>query len=152
MIDGVVFKELRTFTDDRGYFRETLRVTDEFFREGFGQCSHSMMFNGVAKAWHLHRKQIDWWYVVSGVLRVGLCDLREGSATFRKSMDFLMGEHQPAQVLKIPPGIAHGCKVIQGPAHLVYVTSRVYDPQDELRLPHDDPGIGFDWLKGPDIK
>ena len=152
MISGVVFKDLRTFTDERGYFREILRVTDDVFPEGFGQCSHSMMFDGVAKAWHLHRKQTDWWYVVSGVLRVGLCDLREGSPTFRKTMDFLMGDHQPAQLLKIPPGIAHGCKAIQGPAHLVYVTSHVYDPQDELRIPHDDPEIGFDWLKGPDIK
>ena len=67
-------------------------------------------------------------------------------------MDFLMGDHQPAQVLKIPPGIAHGCQVVQGPAHLFYVTSHVYDPKDELRIPHDDPEIGFDWLKGPDIK
>ena len=83
--------------------REILRVTDDVFTEGFGQCSHSMMFDGVAKAWHLHRKQTDWWYVVGGVLRVGLCDLREGSPTFRKTMDFLMGDHQPAQVLKIPP-------------------------------------------------
>jgi dTDP-4-dehydrorhamnose 3,5-epimerase-like enzyme len=34
----------------------------------------------------------------------------------------------------------------------MYVTSHIYNPQDELRISHDDPAIGFDWLKGPEIK
>jgi len=152
MIDGIVIKELTTHADDRGFFREIIRVSDDFFSEGFGQWSHSLMFAEVIKAWHFHHLQTDWWYVVSGVLRVGLCDLRPDSPTFRKTMDFRMGDHQPARVLKIPPGIAHGCKTIQGPVHLLYMTSRLYDPADEIRIAHDDPEIGFDWLKGPEIK
>ena len=75
-IEGVVFRKLKTHADERGFFRELIRVTDDFFSEGFGQWSHSLMFDGVIKAWHLHRIQTDWWYVVSGVLRVGLCDMR----------------------------------------------------------------------------
>lgn len=110
------------------------------------------MYDGVIKAWHLHRVQTDWWYVASGVLRVGLCDLREGSPTYKKTMDFLMGDSQPSRLLKVPPVVAHGCKVIQGPVNLFYITSHVYNPSDEIRLPHDDPDIGFDWLKGPPIK
>jgi len=151
MIDGIVLRDLITRHDDRGFFREIIRVTDDFFPEGFGQWSHSLMFNGVIKAWHFHHIQIDWWYVVSGVLRVGLHDLRPQSATHGQSMDFLMGDLQPARVLRIPPGVAHGCKVIQGPVNLLYVTSQIYNPQDEIRIPHDDPGIGFDWLSGPPI-
>lgn len=152
MIEGVVIKELETFNDDRGFFREILRSSDDSFREGFGQWSHSLMFDGVIKAWHFHRIQTDWWYVVSGVLRVGLCDLREESGTYKHIMDFLMGDLQPARALKIPPGIAHGCKTVQGPVHLFYLTSHVYNPEDEIRIPHDDPLIDFDWLKGPSIK
>jgi len=152
MIEGVVLKELETFNDDRGFFRELIRATDNSFREGFGQWSHSLMFDGVIKAWHFHRIQTDWWYIVSGVLRVGLCDLREESGTYKKTMDFLMGDFQPARVLKIPPGIAHGCKTVQGPVHLFYLTSHVYNPDDEVRIPYDDPEIGFDWFKGPTIK
>jgi len=151
MIDGVEIKELVTHSDDRGFFRELIRVTDEFFAGGFGQWSHSLMFNGVIKAWHYHYLQTDWWYVVNGVLRVGLCDLRSDSPTRKKTMDFLMGDFQPPNVLKIPPGVAHGCKVHQGPVHLLYVTSRTYDPQDEIRIPFDDREIGFDWLSGPPI-
>jgi dTDP-4-dehydrorhamnose 3,5-epimerase len=152
MIEGVVIKDLVTHTDDRGFFREIIRKEDDLFAEGFGQWSHSLMFGGVIKAWHLHRMQTDWWYVTGGVLRVGLHDLRPQSPTRGLTMDFLMGDFQPACLLKIPPGVAHGCKSVQGPVNLLYVTSHAYNPQDELRIPHDDPGIGFDWLAGPPIK
>ena len=47
MINGIVLKELNTHSDERGFFREIIRVTDEFFAEGFGQWSHSLMFAGV---------------------------------------------------------------------------------------------------------
>jgi len=152
MIEGVIIKELKTNADDRGFFRELIRVSDGFFAEGFGQWSHSLMFDSVIKAWHLHRIQTDWWYVVSGVLRVGLCDMRPDSQTYKTVIDLLMGDLQAAQVLKIPPGVAHGCKTIQGPVNLFYVTSHVYNPDDEIRLPYNDPEIDFDWLKGPTIK
>ena len=152
MIDGVEIKELKTFYDDRGFFRELIRVTDDFFAQGFGQWSHSFMFDNVIKAWHYHKIQTDWWYVATGVMRVGLYDLREGSSTYKKTMDFLMGDHQSAKVVMIPPGVAHGCKTVQGPVNLFYVTSHVYNPDDEIRIPFDDPEIDFDWFKGPTIK
>jgi dTDP-4-dehydrorhamnose 3,5-epimerase len=152
MINGVMIKDLVTHADDRGYFREVIRASDEFFAGSFGQWSHSLMYDGVIKAWHLHRVQTDWWYVVNGVMRVGLCDMRPDSRTCKETMDFRMGDFQASRVVKIPPGVAHGCKIIQGPVNLMYVTSHIYNPQDELRISHDDPAIGFDWLKGPEIK
>ena len=151
-IEGITIKELEIHSDDRGYFNEILRSTDEFFCEGFGQWSHSFMFDGVIKAWHFHKIQTDYFYVMSGVLRIGLCDLRPESKTHKKTMDFLMGDYQIPMVVKIPPGIAHGVKTVQGPAHLFYVTSHIYNPNDEIRLAYDDPKIDFDWLKGPTIK
>lgn len=152
MIQGVILKNLVTHTDERGFFREIIRVTDDFFTEGFSQCSHSLLFDGVIKAWHFHNFQIDWWYVFSGVLRVGLCDMRPDSSTYKRTMDFLMGDLQQACVVKIPVGVAHGCKTVQGPVNLFYITSRVYNPDDEIRIPFNDPRIDFDWLKGPPIK
>lgn len=145
-IGGVCFKELVTNTDSRGFFRELIRATDGFFSEGFGQWSHSLMHEGVIKAWHLHNIQTDWWYVPRGVIRVGLCDLRPDSKDYKKTMDFLMGEDQPPLIVKIPPGVVHGCKTVHSPADLFYITSHTYNPQDELRIPSNDPGIPFDWL------
>ena len=152
MIEGVLLKDLVTHTDERGFFREIIRVTDDFFSEGFGQWSHSLMYAGVVKAWHIHKKQVDWWYVAGGVLKVALHDTRPNSSSYQETMELFMGENQSARVLRIPPGVAHGCKCISGPAHLFYVTSNVYTPEDEGRIPYDDRAIGYDWLKGAVIK
>jgi dTDP-4-dehydrorhamnose 3,5-epimerase len=152
MIEGVVTKELTTYSDERGFFREIIRVTDDFFSDGFGQWSHSMVQPGVAKAWHVHKLQTDWFYVVTGSMKVVLHDTRPDSPTHGETMQILMGDHYPSQVVKIPPGVAHGYKVIDGPAHMLYLTSRTYDPGDEGRIPHDDPTIGYDWSAGPTIK
>ncbi|MBI2890645.1 MAG: dTDP-4-dehydrorhamnose 3,5-epimerase family protein [Nitrospirae bacterium] len=151
-LEGVELKQLQTHADGRGFFRELIRVTDDFFREGFGQWSISRMHVGVIKAWHLHEKQVDWWYVNRGVIKVALHDTRPDSITFRRTMELLMGDHHPPVILRIPPGVAHGCRCLDGPAELFYITSRVYDPSDEGRIPHDDPEIGYDWLSGPPIK
>jgi dTDP-4-dehydrorhamnose 3,5-epimerase len=151
-IQGVELKPLVTHPDERGFFREVIRVSDDFFKEGFGQWSHSLMYPGVAKAWHIHPHQIDWWYVPIGTLKVALNDRREGSPTFGTTMELFLGDSAPAAVLKIPPGVAHGCKAIGGSSHLFYVTSRIYDPKEEERIAHDDPSIGYDWLAGPTIK
>jgi dTDP-4-dehydrorhamnose 3,5-epimerase len=151
MIDGVEIKNLTTHSDERGFFREIVRVTDPFFAEGFGQFSHSLMYQGVTKAWHIHRKQVDWWYVASGVLKVVLCDRRPDSPTAGETMELMLGENQQSRVLRIPPGVAHGCNCRSGPAQLFYITSNVYDPDDEGRIPHDDAELGYDWLAGPSI-
>ena len=148
-IEGVVIKELVTHTDERGFFREIIRKTDPFFGEGFAQLSHSLMHPGVAKAWHIHQKQTDWWYVI-GSLKVALYDTRDDSPTKGQLMEFLMGDGKPA-CLTIPPGVAHGCRALET-THVLYITSSVYSPDDEGRIPHDDPTIGYDWTAGPPIK
>jgi len=151
MIDGVVLKSLDTHQDERGFFRKIIRETDDFFQEGFGQWSHSLMYPGVIKAWHIHKKQTDWWYVSTGVLKIVLYDKRPESATYRQSPEVMLGDGYEPSILKIPPGVAHGCKCLSGPANLFYITSHTYDPEDEGRIPHDDPEIGYDWLAGPPI-
>ncbi len=152
MIEGVEVKALVTHRDERGFFREITRSTDEIVREGWAQLSHSLMHPGVAKAWHLHPTQIDWWYVPVGDLKVALYDTREGSPTRGELQELFLGEHYEEQLLKIPPGVAHGCRAIGGAAHLVYLTSGAYSLEEEGRIPHDDPAIGYDWTALPPIK
>jgi dTDP-4-dehydrorhamnose 3,5-epimerase len=151
MIQDVVLHPLETHPDERGFFRELIRSTDAFFREGFGQWSMSTMHQDVVKAWHIHHVQVDWWYVARGVLKVALHDTREGSPTRGATDEFFLGDDRPPAILRIPPGVAHGCRVLSGPATLFYITSKIYDPKDEGRIPHGDPAIGYDWLKGPAI-
>lgn len=150
MIEGVQLKALTTHPDERGYFREIIRVTDDIFTEGFGQWSMSYMVQDVIKAWHVHQIQTDFWMITQGIVKAVLYDTRLDSPTYEKINEFLMGDHQIPIILKIPPGVAHGCKVLQGPAMLMYITSEVYNPDDEGRIPFD--ALGYDWLKGAEIK
>jgi dTDP-4-dehydrorhamnose 3,5-epimerase len=151
MIDGVLIKKLIPHPDERGYFTEIIRHNDKFFREGFAQLSHSFMVDGVVKAWHIHKIQIDWWYVVSGTVKVVLYDKRDTSPTEKETNEFMMGENAENIVLKIPSGVAHGLKVTAGPAHLVYITSSVYSSGEEGRIAYNDPDIGYDWVQGKPI-
>ena len=86
------------------------------------------MYTGVAKAWHIHKKQVDWWYVAGGVLKVALHDTRRDSPSYKETTELFMGDNQKTGVLRIPPGVAHGCKCISGPTNLFYLTSNIYDP------------------------
>lgn len=148
MIDGVVIKALVRHPDERGYFEEMIRSTDAIFVEGFGQVSHSYMVSGVVKAWHVHKTQIDWWYVVRGVIKTVLYDNRKDSKTYKELSEFILDTGEPNKIIKIPPGVAHGLKVLKGPADLVYVTSSVYSKYEEGRIPYDDSEIGYDWVQG----
>lgn len=161
MIEGIKVIPLKTNIDERGFFREVLRISDI---DKFGQWSHSSMYAGTIKAWHVHRFQTDYFYVPIGVIKVVLIDM--GQSTYLvdskgkwfngsdkpnvlESYEYLLGDNQPPCVLRIPPGVAHGLKVLQGPAHLMYITSHVYNPDDEGRIPFD--ALGYDWFK-QDIK
>jgi len=144
MIQGVECKVLKVHPDDRGYFMEILREDDPFFTR-FAQSSYTLTLPGVVKAWHYHNVQDDLWFVVSGMAQVGLYDLRPDSPTCGQTNTFYLGEHNRA-LLVIPHGVAHGYRVLGSqPMGLVYYTTQVYNPADELRRDWDDPEIGFNW-------
>jgi dTDP-4-dehydrorhamnose 3,5-epimerase len=157
-IVGVELKELKTFPDDRGFFREVVRYNDPFFATAvasanFAQLSHSKMGRNTIKAWHYHHQQTDWWYCALGVLHTVLFDLREESPTFQQKMEFIVGEQEinsdaKSLVIKIPPGVAHGCKVISDFAHLFYITNQTYNPEDEGRYPFNSNVVTHDWGQG----
>lgn len=144
LIEGVMVKDLKRHPDERGFFEEIIRVNDPFFKEGFGQLSRSYMHDGVIKAWHVHKTQVDWWFVFQGTMQVALFDMRENSKTKGALVYFEWNEKEDA-VLKIPPQVAHGLKVVSSEAILTYVTSSVYNTEEEGRVEPNDPQLGFDW-------
>ena len=149
-IIGVHLKELKSHADDRGFFREIIRKTDDFFdANGFGQWSHSRMTKNVVKAWHYHHEQTDWWYLPIGLAEVVLFDNREESKTYGQKMVFRVGEKKYGEdtqevCVKIPPGVLHGLKVLSDDAHLFYITSKVYDPNEEGRFAYNTK-VDHDW-------
>lgn len=148
MIDGVVVKECRVHTDDRGLLVEIVRDDESVFR-GVKQTTFTLAYPGVIKAFHWHRRQWDVWFFTTGMAQVVLHDLREDSPTRGRTDVHYLGERRPATIA-IPPGVAHGYRVLGTvPAGLVYHTTEHYDPADpdEERMPFDDPTIGFDWRR-----
>ena len=148
LLHGVRVEPIAVWPDDRGHFLEVQRIGQGLaggFPPGSTQISATVTFPGVVKAFHYHNRQFDCWTVVEGMLQVALADLRRESPTFGQRNTLYIGDKRPWQVL-IPPGVAHGYKVIgTESAVLVYVTSRFYDPSDECRIAFDDDGVNYDW-------
>ena len=148
LINGVKIQPIALWPDDRGYFLEVQRIGTGLaagFPPESTQISAAISYPGTVKAFHFHLHQHDFWTTVKGLLQVVLMDLRVGSPTFGVRNTMYVGELRPWQVL-IPPGVAHGYKVIgRDDALLVYLTDRFYNPKDEGRIPHNDPGINYDW-------
>ena len=118
MIQDVVVKPLKVIADERGYLMEMLRCDDPFF-QSFGQVYCSVAYPGVVKGWHYHKVQWDHFVIVSGMMKVVLYDMREGSPTKGEVNEFFMGEKNPVLV-RIPPGVPHGMKGMEpmgGDAH-----------------------------------
>jgi dTDP-4-dehydrorhamnose 3,5-epimerase len=155
-IKGVEIKDLVSHPDNRGFFREIFRSNDSVFSGGiFGQWSHSKMEKDVVKAWHYHHLQTDWWYVPIGVIKTVLIDFRKESPTYGAKMEILMGsisessiENVRSACVRIPPGVLHGCRVETLEAHLFYITSQPYDPNEEGRYPFDASEINYSWGDG----
>lgn len=148
LISGVRVEPFPLWPDDRGYFLEVGRIGKGLIAEypaASTQVSAALSYPGTIKAFHFHRRQTDCWVAASGMLQVALVDLRAASPTFGVRNTLYIGELRPWQVL-IPPGVGHGYKVIgERPAMLVYVTNRFYDPDDEGRIPYNEPQICYDW-------
>ena len=90
--------------------------------------------------------------VIAGDMKLVLYDTRPKLKTYKNLIEILMGETFGLKLIKVPPGVAHGYKVINGPMYILYLTDREYDGRDELRIPYDDPQINYDWQAGTPIK
>jgi dTDP-4-dehydrorhamnose 3,5-epimerase len=148
LIQGVRVQALPVYPDDRGYFMEVQRIGHGLaadFPPATSQIAAAMNYAGAVKAFHYHLHQTDCWTPVKGLLQVALADLRVSSPTYGHRNTLYMGPMRAWQLL-IPPGVAHGYKVIgHEDALLVYMTDRFYNPQDEGRIPYNHPSINYDW-------
>ena len=140
---------LAVFEDERGAFQETFRK--EWFPErewSDVQSNRSVSRKGVLRGLHYHLHQVDYWYPVSGQIRVGLYDLRRGSPT-RGAREVLEMTADEPFGLFVPVGVAHGFLAVTD-ASLAYLVDNYYDGSDEHGIAWNDPEIGIDWgVKDP---
>lgn len=144
VIAGVKFARLKVWDDDRGHFLETFRK--EWFPERSWDviqtnCSYSQA--NVLRGLHYHHRQVDYWFVPWGMIRVALVDLRRSSPTWGLSQTLEIGDDNPMGVF-IPMGIAHGFVALTDTS-LTYLVDNYYDGSDEHGVAWDDPAFGIDW-------
>jgi len=148
-IDGVELIELRRHHDDGGSMTELARLADGRPQALAGftlrQVNYSEVEPGAIKAFHLHLRQTDVWFVPPGDrMLVVLVDVRQGSRTEGTKLRLMLGDGT-ARMLRIPPGVAHGVRnLATATGRIVYFTDVHFSPEpaacDEGRLSWDYAG------------
>lgn len=151
-IEGVQLVDLKRFTDDSGSFMELARLRQGLVAAlpGFEcrQVNYSELDPGVIKAFHVHRRQTDVWFVPPGdKMLVVLIDVRAGSKSRDAQRRVILGDGQ-TRLLRIPPGIAHGVKnLAPSRGRIIYLVDVQFSPDpeqtEEGRLPWDFAGAGI---------
>jgi dTDP-4-dehydrorhamnose 3,5-epimerase len=147
-IHDVKTKLLRVIPDERGWLMEILRADDPELFTKFGQTYISATYPGAVKAWHYHRRQVDHFACVAGMVKLVLVDTRPDSPTNGAVNEFFIGTLNP-MLVQVPHLVYHGWKCISTEtAIVVNVPTEPYNytEPDEYRLePHNT--LPYDWTR-----
>lgn len=103
------YVDIKRFSDERGYFCETLNLTEPpFDKLNYIQNNVSVNKNDVLRGMHYQHMfpQGKFCYVLSGAAYDFVIDLRQSSPDFLKCRTFYLEPKGPA--VWVPPGYAHG--------------------------------------------
>src|SRR2546428_11442218 len=106
-IQDVIVRDLRKFTDSRGWLTELFR-RDEVAPEFSPAMAYiSATLPGVTRGPHEHVDQADLFYFIGpSNFKLRMWDNRIDSSTYRNMMTLIVGEDDPKAVL-IPKGVVH---------------------------------------------
>ena len=146
-IGGVRIARVAGHHDQRGSLLPFLDLGSSFWSE---PVVYGYLFTtrpGRIKGWGMHRRQADRYFVLSGDLRVVLCDGRDGSPDKGHFCEFFFTRGSSG-LLYIPPGVWHATqnwgRTLGRVANFPTVRYDPGDP-DKYRLDPHDGGIPFDW-------
>ena len=138
----------QVFEDDRGSFTESFNLKK--FQEKIGsyefvQDCHSVSKKGVVRGLHYQIKhpQGKLLRCLSGSVYDVMVDLRKDSPTFGRSWGTVL-DPGPNQIW-IPPGFAHGFRVLSETAEVLYKVTNYQYKEFERTLQWDDPHLHIDW-------
>jgi dTDP-4-dehydrorhamnose 3,5-epimerase len=138
-VEGVVIKELKVFTDDRGWLTELFRHDETDFRPVMSYVS--MTKPGIARGPHEHIEQSDF-FCFFGNFRLYLWDNRQGSPSYGEK--FVLDTAGKPVTAIVPPRVVHAYKNM-GPAEglVLNLPDRLFkgqgkkDEVDEVRYEND---------------
>jgi dTDP-4-dehydrorhamnose 3,5-epimerase len=146
-LPGVLALDRPTFPDERGFFRETLRL--DALERALGhpfrpvQANHARSTRGTLRGIHVApwNKCV---YVVRGTVQVVLLDARPGSPAFGRHLSLRLGEENRLKLF-VPAGLGNSYLVLSEEADYVYLTDAYWAPGRELGVAWDDPDLGIAW-------
>ena len=145
MINGVVVREQKAFTDYRGDLYTTWKDGD--FDLNFNHDKVSTSRKNVLRGIHGDNKS---WKLVTclyGEIYFVLVDNRESSDTFIQWESMILSDRNRKQVL-IPPGVGNGFLVLSDHSVFHYKWSyegEYADVNEQFTIKWNDPMIGIDW-------
>lgn len=148
-LPGVFILEPRVFGDERGFFFESYNqrsLAEIGISEQFVQDNHSCSSHNVLRGLHYQVKhpQGKLVRVAEGEILDVAVDLRRSSPSFgRWEAVRLSGENK--RMLWIPPGFAHGFRVMSEYAHVLYKATDFYAPEAERTLAWNDADLKINW-------
>ena len=151
VIENLKFLEPRTFTDNRGYFRETFR--QEYLKEITGrdlvmvQGNESFSVANVLRGLHFQKPpqaQAKLVRVACGNIFDVAVDMRPESKTYKQWCGYELSGENGCQLF-IPEGFAHGFLVLSQSAVVSYLVSGYYAPVAEGGFRWNDPDIDIKW-------
>jgi dTDP-4-dehydrorhamnose 3,5-epimerase len=110
------------------------------------QDNHSFSAHNVLRGLHyqVQRPQGKLVRVLTGEILDVVLDIRRKSRTFgRWEAVPLSGQNK--RILWVPPGMAHGFRVVSENAHVLYKASDYYFPNLEKTILWNDPALKIDW-------
>jgi dTDP-4-dehydrorhamnose 3,5-epimerase len=148
-LEGVFVLEPKVFGDTRGFFLESYneRALGELGIPGrFVQDNHSYSTRNVVRGLHyqIRQPQGKLVRVVVGEILDVMVDLRRSSRTFGHWSAVALSDDNK-RMLWIPPGFAHGFRVLSEGAHVLYKTTDYYLPEAERTLAWNDSELKIDW-------
>jgi dTDP-4-dehydrorhamnose 3,5-epimerase len=155
-LEGVFVLEPKVFGDARGFFLESYNeraIAELGIHERFVQDNHSYSTRNVVRGLHyqIRHAQGKMVRVVVGEILDVVVDLRRSSRTFGKWSAVALSADNKS-MLWIPPGFAHGFRVVSEGAHVLYKATDYYEPASERTLAWNDPELKIDWqLSGDPI-
>jgi len=146
---GVFVLEPKIFGDARGFFLESYNereLAGKGIQERFVQDNHSYSTRNVVRGLHYQIRHVQGKLVrvIMGEILDVVVDLRKSSPTFGQWQAVTLSDDNK-HMLWIPPGFAHGFRVVSEGAHLLYKTTDYYEPASERTLAWNDPEIHIDW-------
>ena len=148
-IRGVVVRDLRRLTDERGWLAELFRH-DELEEEFYPAMSYiSSTKPGVKRGPHEHVYQADLFcFIGPSNFKLRMWDNRSDSETYNNVMTLMVGEDNPKSVI-VPKGVVHAyLNVGEAQGIVINCPNRLYMGQgkreeiDEIRH-EDDPDTIF---------